>query len=275
MPYNPGLCVHVFFDNKSIGWGKRWAEFIKFGLEKAAFLVPIVTPAFFQNDACRDEYLKFMEVEKTSGRRDMILPVYYVRCRELLNENNTDPIVDDIASRQYRDWRDLRHRPQNSPEILQKFAQLALEISDSYFEINNNLLQSPSIKQQNLQKANESRNRLNELFARPITFDNVVAYSVELFPDLPVSRAWTDQIIKDINKDRYKTIKDIDMEVKYAHEKVWEYARERPDLFRNSTDYITKSLIFTDEEFRSAHPISPITHDVATQAGITRFFLRK
>jgi hypothetical protein len=78
-----GLPVHIFFDRKSIGWGTRWSEFISKGLESAAFLIPILTPSFFQSPSCREEYKKFVETERRLGRRDLIRPVYYVTSVEV------------------------------------------------------------------------------------------------------------------------------------------------------------------------------------------------
>src|ERR1700736_1619596 len=80
-----GLNVHIFFDKRDIKWGKRWASFIKHSLENPPFLIPILTPAYFQSRACREEYLKFADCEKKIGRNDLVLPLYYVKCREIEN----------------------------------------------------------------------------------------------------------------------------------------------------------------------------------------------
>jgi cobaltochelatase CobT len=152
-----GLPVHIFFDKKSIGWGKRWAEFIDHNLESAAFLIPILTPAFFQSRACRDEYMKFAQSEKATGRRDLILPIYFVKCLELDLKSGVDSLVDDILSRQYRGWRGLRHTSADSMELLREFAELAAAIADTFFEIQEASKLSPKLKAEQVDRTHQAR----------------------------------------------------------------------------------------------------------------------
>lgn len=263
-----GLPVHIFFDKKSIGWGKRWSEFINSGLEGAAFLIPILTPSFFRSDACRDEYKKFVEVEKRLGRRDLVLPIYYVKCREFEKGVASDHIVRDILSRQYRDWRENRHRNRDSMEILRGFADLAASISDVFFEIEETASLDADKKNEKLQGAYRRQGYFNELLDREISYESLVTYFVETWPKMPVSPEWTRELLSDINRERYKTLRDIDIEVKYAKDKVLAYAKTRPDLFAYSTDFVTKSLIFSDSEFRRNHSASPDTLAAARSADI-------
>jgi hypothetical protein len=266
-----GSPVHIFFDKKSIGWGKRWAEFIHRGLETAAFLIPILTPAFFESKQCREEYLIFSSTEKKLGRRDLVLPIYYVKSFEMEKKRDSDEVVKDILERQFRDWRTLRHRQKDDSELLRTFAELASTISDVYFEI----VQLASLNQpdraKKLRVAVQTVSFITQILERRIDYDSIIAYSVEMWPHLPVSPRWTRELLNDLNRDRYVIIRDIDQEVKYAAEKVAEYANEHPETFQNSTDFITKTLIFVDSEFRGKHNISELTRNAALRAGITRY----
>jgi hypothetical protein len=266
-----GFPVHIFYDKKSISWGKRWADFIDHSLERVAFLIPILTPSYFQSAACKEEYVKFSQSEKSKGRRDLIRPIYYVKCRELVAGANSDPIVKDILSRQYKDWRNLRNKPADSTDVLLKYAELASEMADSFYEIIEASRLSDASKAKQLDKDIRAIDRLEHLLDREISYDSLVAYAVEFFPDLPVSREWTSALLEDIDVDRYKLIRDIDKEVKFASPEVSKYAAKRPDLFRYSTDYITKSLIFVDSNFRRTHSVAPETERAVIQAGITRY----
>jgi len=266
-----GLPVHIFFDKKSIGWGKRWAEFIDHSLENAAFLIPILTPAFFQSHSCKDEYTKFANSEKAIGRRDLILPIYYVKCREMTAKSGIDPVVDDILSRQYRDWTALRYKPLESVEILKEFAGLASAMAETFFEISEAAKLSTTSSADKVGKDLRTLDYQDQLLDREINYENLVSYTVEMFPQLPVSREWTREMLSDMSRDRYKHIRDVDREVKYAKTKLEEYAKKRPELFRFGTDYITKSLIFVDSDFRERHDISPETLKAAADAGITRY----
>ena len=63
---------------------------------------------------------------------------------------------------------------------------------------------------------------------------------------------------------------DIDAVVEIARQAVEAYATKTPSTFQCSTDFITKSLIFVDGEFRARHGISPETRAAAEKANITR-----
>jgi putative GTP pyrophosphokinase len=115
------------------------------------------------------------------------------------------------------------------------------------------------------------RSYLDTLLDHEINYENLVAYLVERFPTLPVSSRWTRELLKDMDKDRYKTIRDIDRELNYAKSKVDEYAKEQPNVFRYSTDFLTKSLIFVDSQFRKVHNVGAETLAAAERADITRY----
>jgi parallel beta-helix repeat protein len=123
----------IFRDKKDIQWGQRWRERIEEGLDAAVFLIPILTPSYFQSDICRDEYELFLEREKKLGRDDLILAVYYVECDELedtaIRESNS--WVKDLSERRYEDWRSLRWEPWTSATIGRAFEQLAKQIKQA------------------------------------------------------------------------------------------------------------------------------------------------
>jgi hypothetical protein len=72
-----------------------------------------VTPSFFKSLPCRDELTLFRDREKVLGRNDLIVPMYYVNCRALSDEQlrENDELAELIASRQWADWRGLRFEP--------------------------------------------------------------------------------------------------------------------------------------------------------------------
>jgi parallel beta-helix repeat protein len=123
----------IFRDKKDIKWGQRWRERIEEGLDEAVFLIPILTPSYFQSQPCREEYELFLEREKKLGRNDLILAVYYVECDELedtaIRESNL--CAKDLSERQYEDWRSLRWEPWTSPTIGRAFERLAKQIKQA------------------------------------------------------------------------------------------------------------------------------------------------
>lgn len=87
----------------------------------------------------------------------------------------------------------------------------------------------------------------------PVTYDSLAAYSSWKFPEKPVSDRVQKILLRDLNVQRYPTLREIDQAVWSAKEAVERYAQEQPEWFKFSTDYITKSLGFVDKEFRAKH----------------------
>ncbi len=79
----------IFQDRKHILWGQNWKERIEESLDAVTFLIPIITPSFFNSSYCREELQRFLERERKLNRSDLILPVYYVSC----------PLLDEEAKR--------------------------------------------------------------------------------------------------------------------------------------------------------------------------------
>ncbi|MGH7047434.1 MAG: right-handed parallel beta-helix repeat-containing protein, partial [Stellaceae bacterium] len=123
----------IFQDTNDIAWGDQWRQRIEESLDAVTFLIPILTPGFFRNPACRAELERFLEREKQLGRNDLILPVYYFDCPVLndtaLREGN--PLAKIIAARQRADWRELRFEPFTSPQIGKLIEMLAKQIAQS------------------------------------------------------------------------------------------------------------------------------------------------
>ncbi len=128
-----GIEFPIFQDRKDIQWGQNWRLRIDNSLDQTTFLIPIITPSFFNSKACRDELTRFIEREKKLDRTDLILPVYYVDTT-LLNDAElraTDPLAEVIASRQYADWRELRFEPFTNPQVSKMLAQLAVQVRNA------------------------------------------------------------------------------------------------------------------------------------------------
>jgi parallel beta-helix repeat protein len=128
-----GEAFDIFQDRNDIAWGQLWKKRIDESLDAVAFLIPIITPAFFKSPACREELERFLKRENDLGRTDLILPVYYVECATLSDEGKRqqDPLAKAIAARQYADWRELRFEPFTSPEVGKRLAKMARQIVEA------------------------------------------------------------------------------------------------------------------------------------------------
>ena len=125
-----GEAFPIFQDRNDIHWGEQWQQRIDESLDAVTFLIPILTPGFFRSPPCRAEFEQFLDRESRVGRRDLILPVYYVNCSILNDEarRGADLLAKTIAERQYADWRELRFEPFTSPQVGKTIAKLAEQI---------------------------------------------------------------------------------------------------------------------------------------------------
>jgi TIR domain len=107
-----GEPFEIFQDIDGIGLGEHWPARLDELLNEVRFFIPILTPSYFKSKNCRDELTKFINAEKGVGRSDLILPIYYIQCPTLEEEQirQTDDLATTIYERQRYDWRDLRLR---------------------------------------------------------------------------------------------------------------------------------------------------------------------
>jgi ppGpp synthetase/RelA/SpoT-type nucleotidyltranferase len=93
----------------------------------------------------------------------------------------------------------------------------------------------------------------NQFLAQAVDFDTLLAYTTWKFPPLRPSSRLTELLLRDLNIANYPTLLQIDLAVQRASAAVEAYRNENPGWFSNGTDFITKSLGFTDSQFRSKH----------------------
>jgi formylglycine-generating enzyme required for sulfatase activity len=123
----------IFQDVDGIGLGENWRKRLDIALGEARFFIPILTPSFFQSEACRTELQTFLEFEAESGRDDLILPIYWLPCRVLEDAGlrASDTLAEIIHDRQRSDWRKRRHKPYTDPEVREALEALAEQIEQA------------------------------------------------------------------------------------------------------------------------------------------------
>lgn len=100
-----------------------------------------------------------------------------------------------------------------------------------------------------------------DMFSQEINHHTLMEYSAQKFEKLPVSEYWQDQLIADLDLEKYKTIGDLDAVVSKALPLLDDFARNSPEMFRHSTDFITKAFGLLDSEFEKKHSFgSPTIH---------------
>jgi formylglycine-generating enzyme required for sulfatase activity len=116
----------VFQDREAIEWGEHWKKRVEEGIKTSSFLIPIVTPLFFDSPYCRGELESFAQFEAQQGRDDLILPIYFVRYSPLeFRDEPADELVRLVKSRNWIDWTKLRNKSVSSSEAREAVAALA------------------------------------------------------------------------------------------------------------------------------------------------------
>jgi cobaltochelatase CobT len=127
-----GRTFHIFQDRNDIRWGEQWKERIEDALFGVTFLIPIVTPSYFQSHACRTEFETFLVREKALGEERLILPIYYVFSDEMDEGlDPSDPIAKVLRARNWADWRKFRFETLTSPAVRIAIASLATTIKST------------------------------------------------------------------------------------------------------------------------------------------------
>lgn len=123
----------IFQDKNDISWGQQWEQRLNESIDASTFLIPIITPSFFNSEPCRKEMERFLKREKKLNRADLILPVYYVKCQVLDDERKRqhDPLAQIIAGRNFFDWREMRFEPFTNPDMWRAFNRMAQQIVDA------------------------------------------------------------------------------------------------------------------------------------------------
>jgi hypothetical protein len=123
----------IFQDREDISWGENWSARIEQALDATTFLIPIISPSFFQSAFCRKELERFAQRERDLGRDDLILPIHFIDCTSLLKgavKFGTDA-ESIIASRQWIDWRDLRFESLDSTKARRAIACVAGQLANA------------------------------------------------------------------------------------------------------------------------------------------------
>jgi hypothetical protein len=125
-----GVPFEIFQDIEGIGIGEHWPGKLDEMLNEVRFFIPILTPSYFTSKPCREELEKFLSAEAERERNDLILPIYYIEC-DLLEDDDlraADPLADTLHERQRQDWRELRFEPIDAGNVRRVLERLAREI---------------------------------------------------------------------------------------------------------------------------------------------------
>lgn len=126
-----GIDFELFIDKTELHVGDEWQKRIDQALEISDILIPVITPSYFSSSSCRHEYELFVNRELSSGRRDLIAPIYYISCPELeytSEHRSNDGWTIGLRQRQYADFRFLRTSSRTSAQAARAIERFARDI---------------------------------------------------------------------------------------------------------------------------------------------------
>ncbi len=126
-----GVPFEIFQDVEGIGIGEHWPGKLDRMLDETRFFIPILTPSYFTSRPCRDELERFLGVEAQRGRNDLVLPIYYIECDVLEDDElrAANPLARTLHERQRQDWRELRFESFDVANVRRALERLAREIA--------------------------------------------------------------------------------------------------------------------------------------------------
>jgi len=122
----------LFQDSEGIVIGSNWRKRLSEAIDASSFLVPMLTPLYFNSKPCREEMTEFLEHERSLERHDLMLPVYFVTSAKLEKpeEQARDPLAVEVAKRQVYDWREQALLPLQEGTSRRAMIDLAGQIAE-------------------------------------------------------------------------------------------------------------------------------------------------
>ncbi len=90
-------------------------------------------PRALRSHHCGLEFQSFLAREAELGRADLVFPILYIPVPALEDEKlwRDDPVLSVVGTRQYLDWRELRHHDPNSTEVRQRLERFCRGITNT------------------------------------------------------------------------------------------------------------------------------------------------
>lgn len=118
----------LFRDKEHLGWGADWRRSIDRALEQANFLIPVITPRYFQRQECRRELDLFTRRAVELGVSTLVLPILWADNSDFRENPANDPLITLVRQLSWRDWTQLRFEPRTSGEYRRAVADLAEQL---------------------------------------------------------------------------------------------------------------------------------------------------
>lgn len=129
-----GVEVDLFVDRKSIEWGDDWRARIDDSLGASSFLIPVLTPRYFQRPECRREFTDFHGQAESRGYGKLILPLLYLEVEDF-ETGSKDEVVALAARSQYYNWSPYRLADTTSERYRTAVNEIVLQLRSRWREM--------------------------------------------------------------------------------------------------------------------------------------------
>jgi hypothetical protein len=126
--------IELFLDSDQLHWGDDWRTEINESLGNVAFVVPVLTPRYFQSVECRRELQFFLDRTAALGIPQLVMPILYMDVPKLHEDEPDDPLMVAVKQRHWKDWRELRFDERSSGAYRSSVHDLANEIAERAVE---------------------------------------------------------------------------------------------------------------------------------------------
>lgn len=135
-----GHKINIFQDTDDIKYGDNWKRRLDAALDEANYLLPIITPLFFNSEPCREELSRFLEKSKSLGRDDLVVPILFLDTPALGNVErlSKDALIGAINQSQWADWRAHEDKIAIDQNFHSDINRLAQRIVDKVIEDESN-----------------------------------------------------------------------------------------------------------------------------------------
>lgn len=125
----------TIFQDADIQAGQDFEQVIQLSIEDVLLFIPVISPSYFNSDYCRSELKAFLKRESSLGRRDLVIPIYYVdydifNNDELLRKDEY-ALEAAVKRHHYSDWRTLRAKPLSDAAFRPTVIHLANSIKEA------------------------------------------------------------------------------------------------------------------------------------------------
>lgn len=116
-----GLEVGIFQDIHDLRTGDDWAAKLRAGVSSASFLIPVLTPRFFNRAWCREEVLTYLRLSNELGVEPRIFPIRFVEW----DDDDGCEVRSALAPFQYKDMSNWRFEsdPTKRWQLLNEFSR--------------------------------------------------------------------------------------------------------------------------------------------------------